>query len=896
LGVLKRLKVQNPETGIYEEYDSFYDVEARTEIDLLKGKTANAAPRIGDNGNWYIGDEDTGVKAAGADGEPGKDGQPGADGQDGTPGKSAYEYAQDGGYTGTEEEFAEKLAAEIPDALPNPYPLTINGKAYNGSEAVDVVITGGTAGGNISLGQTPVTLAQSASIKLVGDGEHSYTIKGKTIADISTISVSEKTNVEITEYEDYIELSSTGTTTEWYNAYATLSVTGLTVGTKYILGVVKTETVSVDNKIPSLYIMVKNSSGTTLGTMNGELTGLNTLEFTPDTTDVTLYWYVASYYYWDTVGCTSTKISDLYINKSEDGTERTDVVDKTGTFTDSYSLGQLSKGITITSEPSCEVYNVSNESESGGVSAPLAGKTVVCFGDSLFGMYTGDTSAPAFIAQKTGATVHNVGFGGCRMSVHPYVGYNEFCMYALATAIASGDWSLQDAAASEGSANFPDQLAILKSIDFSAVDYIVIHYGTNDFNGVSIDNASNPNDYNTLCGALRYSIETLLGAFPKLKIFVSLPAFRYWTADDGTVTYSDTWKNVNGHTLPDFVKALADTAKEYKLPVIDCYYGLGINKSNAATFLADGTHHNIDGRKLFGEYIGAKLISYGDTFHGTDSKTDGVIDVTASVGQTIVVKEVDADGKPTKWDAVDYQPRTHWKSVENVDIIPKTTFVPAIGGLGVPMFQFATVAELEVGKEYTVIFDGVEYICQAKVGAVSGMSATYLGNEAMFGNPTTEPFAYAVIPDLGGNAVQCFDTNEHTIQISIEKEVVHKIPDEYVASNDFKVEFVGDVNGGYIAYATLDEMVAAYKAGKNLYGTTKFAKTGGTFGTLAVEVRCPFAYLYEAEGLCEIAFCGFASSAPLSPADRRVVFRVSRESGGSDVVTKTETILTETSA
>ena len=36
----------------------------------------------------------------------------GSDGQDGTDGKSAYEYAVDGGYTGTEAEFAEKLAEE----------------------------------------------------------------------------------------------------------------------------------------------------------------------------------------------------------------------------------------------------------------------------------------------------------------------------------------------------------------------------------------------------------------------------------------------------------------------------------------------------------------------------------------------------------------------------------------------------------------------------------------------------------------------------------------------------------------------------------------------------------------------------------------------------------------
>lgn len=38
----------------------------------------------------------------------------GSGGGSGTPGKSAYEYAQDGGYTGTEEEFARKMAEELP--------------------------------------------------------------------------------------------------------------------------------------------------------------------------------------------------------------------------------------------------------------------------------------------------------------------------------------------------------------------------------------------------------------------------------------------------------------------------------------------------------------------------------------------------------------------------------------------------------------------------------------------------------------------------------------------------------------------------------------------------------------------------------------------------------------
>lgn len=35
-------------------------------------------------------------------------------GDPGAPGKSAYQYAQDAGYTGTEQEFAEKLAQDSP--------------------------------------------------------------------------------------------------------------------------------------------------------------------------------------------------------------------------------------------------------------------------------------------------------------------------------------------------------------------------------------------------------------------------------------------------------------------------------------------------------------------------------------------------------------------------------------------------------------------------------------------------------------------------------------------------------------------------------------------------------------------------------------------------------------
>lgn len=53
----------------------------------------------------------------GPKGDPGETGPAGADGQPGADGKSAYQYAQEGGYTGTEAEFAAKLAQDFPASV-----------------------------------------------------------------------------------------------------------------------------------------------------------------------------------------------------------------------------------------------------------------------------------------------------------------------------------------------------------------------------------------------------------------------------------------------------------------------------------------------------------------------------------------------------------------------------------------------------------------------------------------------------------------------------------------------------------------------------------------------------------------------------------------------------------
>lgn len=235
----------------------------------------------------------------------------------------------------------------------------------------------------------------------------------------------------------------------------------------------------------------------------------------------------------------------------------------------------------------------------------LSGKTVVCFGDSIFGMTRDTTSVPAWAAAFTGAKVCNVGFGGCRMAVHPTSGYAAFSMWALADAVATGTYTTQDAQASSGADYFAQQLAVLKGIDFGSVDTVVIHYGTNDFTGnVAIDNATDDDDTSTLCGALRYALRKIQTAYPKIRVFISSPIYRKWDS-----TGAETYTNANGKKLREFCTALAGVADEFNCPCIDGYKALGINTANASAFLADGTHLNEHGRQAFGEYIGGCLIS-----------------------------------------------------------------------------------------------------------------------------------------------------------------------------------------------------------------------------------------------------------------------------------------------
>lgn len=84
----REIELRKSETAIQWRYageDTWKDLVQLSEITGGPGKDG-ITPHIGDNGNWYIGNEDTGKPSRGEKGEPGKDGEPGPQGKDGAPG------------------------------------------------------------------------------------------------------------------------------------------------------------------------------------------------------------------------------------------------------------------------------------------------------------------------------------------------------------------------------------------------------------------------------------------------------------------------------------------------------------------------------------------------------------------------------------------------------------------------------------------------------------------------------------------------------------------------------------------------------------------------------------------------------------------------------------------
>lgn len=201
------------------------------------------------------------------------------------------------------------------------------------------------------------------------------------------------------------------------------------------------------------------------------------------------------------------------------------------------------------------------------------------------------------------------------------------------------------------------------------------------------------------------------------------------------------------------------------------------------------------------------------------------IDVTASVGQTIVVEEVDGNGKPTKWKAAEYQPRTHWEEKDATVVVAERvfTFDPTN-----PTIQ--EVFAITPNEVYTVHFDGIPYKCRCIIGAMQGEEGYALGNESLlgYGVNTGEPFIIVTIPSYSMSLIMPADMEAtHTIKITHSN--IHPLDSRYY-DNTFYINLVKNDDDTYSIEESAEEIIKAYRNDLNIVcrgvSKTKISSSG----------------------------------------------------------------------
>ena len=237
------------------------------------------------------------------------------------------------------------------------------------------------------------------------------------------------------------------------------------------------------------------------------------------------------------------------------------------------------------------------------VQLPLRGKTVLAFGDSIWGNDRTDGIAD-FLAEYTGATVRNGAIGGTRItdlrsSSYDSPDYVYFDGVKLVHALVTGDWTEQDAHISSISSAYvaAETLPMLKALDLSAVDVVTIAYGHNDI--------STSETAEQIKSALGTIVADLLGANPALRIVVLTPPWRMFSS--GTVD-GDDYTSTGGLTLRTLGDALIEKAKALHITYHDMLTDVSWCALTASRYLdSDKVHPNPEGNRVYAHVVAGKL-------------------------------------------------------------------------------------------------------------------------------------------------------------------------------------------------------------------------------------------------------------------------------------------------
>ena len=236
-------------------------------------------------------------------------------------------------------------------------------------------------------------------------------------------------------------------------------------------------------------------------------------------------------------------------------------------------------------------------------------KNMICFGDSITASVEEREISNwcMYVSDALGIKTTNVGLWSARVAnVGADAVRNAFSLPRLVDSILSGDWSVQDIVyQTPGYEQHGQQLDKLKNVNFEEVDYISISLGTNDLaSDTPFEIEGEPLNPNSVNGAFRYAISKLLTQYPHIKFIITTPIYRFEPST------GEDYMN-NGRGIQDFVNDYLALGKELRVPVINMFNEISVNKYNKdyywGTNGGDGLHPNHLMKELMGSKIAGGL-------------------------------------------------------------------------------------------------------------------------------------------------------------------------------------------------------------------------------------------------------------------------------------------------
>ncbi|MBQ9989628.1 MAG: hypothetical protein IJP31_01600 [Lachnospiraceae bacterium] len=233
--------------------------------------------------------------------------------------------------------------------------------------------------------------------------------------------------------------------------------------------------------------------------------------------------------------------------------------------------------------------------------------TLLCLGNSPFADNKGEGGLAQALAAQVDGVAYDASFADSFQSLKHETYQADYpndgvSLYSIAQAISSGDFSTMEAAAASLSDEAVKTVEMLKGLDFSTVDMLIIMYDLSDYiDHRPLYDPNNDSNLVTWSGSMNASLELIEEAYPHIRtVILSTPACGK-TIDDFYV--DGDIHNLGNGTIPDYLNYQMNVILNTGVSYIDLYYGV-IRIDTRDEYLVNDYHLNEKGIQAIADRFG----------------------------------------------------------------------------------------------------------------------------------------------------------------------------------------------------------------------------------------------------------------------------------------------------